>query len=419
MAAPLKAGTRFGPFEILAPLGAGGMGEVYRARDTRLDRDVAVKILPEAFAKDPDRVARLEREAKLLASLNHPRIAAIYSLEEIGDRRALVMELVEGDTLDMRIVPGRGLELDDVLEVAWQIAEGLEAAHAKGVIHRDLKPANIKVDANFRVKILDFGLAKAFGPDSGVAGNPSYSPTEAPGATASGLILGTAAYMSPEQARGKPVDSRTDIWAFGCVLYEMLTGRKLFPGETITDVLASVIRAEPEWTSLPATTPPPIRRLLRRCLQKDPNDRLHHIGDVRLELKEVGNEPAPVPVAAPAAAPAAINTVETVGVLRRPRAWRRGLPWALVGILSAAVVTLAMLAFRTAPLPSRSVARLTLEPPAGVELFTTASRTLAISPDGTRLAFVGVRNSVRSIYLRRLDRFDAEPLRGTDGAFSC
>ena len=416
MAAPLNAGTRLGPYEVVSPLGAGGMGEVYRARDTRLDRDVAIKILPAALASDPDRVARLDREAKLLASLNHPRIAAIHSLEHFGDQRALVMELVEGDTLDARLMPGRGLELDEALDVAWQIAEGLEAAHAKGIIHRDLKPANIKVDPNGRVKLLDFGLAKAFGADSGAIGaNPSMSPTLAPAATASGLILGTAAYMSPEQARGRPVDARTDIWAFGCVLYEILTGRKLFPGDTITDVLAAVVRAEPDWSALPANTPASIHRLLRRCLQKDPNERLHHIGDVRLELKEVDVEPATIVRKAVADAP----VVAVDPPAQTASRWPRIVPWALAGVLAVLVVALAATALGTAPSPKRDVARLELQPPPGVELFTTASRTLAISSDGTRLAFVGVRNSVRSIYMRRLDQFDAEPLRGTEGAFSC
>ena len=412
MTMTLAAGTRLGPYEIVSSLGAGGMGEVYRARDTRLDRDVAVKILPDAFAKDPDRVARLDREAKLLASLNHPHIAAIYSLEHVGDVRALVMELVEGDTLDARMFRGQGMDLEEALDIAWQIAEGLEAAHAKGIIHRDLKPANIKVDPDGKVKLLDFGLAKAFGTDSGaLGGNPSLSPTMAPAVTASGLILGTAAYMSPEQARGRPVDARTDIWAFGCVLFELLSGKKLFPGETITDVLASVVRAEPEWTALPATTPPSIRRLLKRCLKKDPSERLHHIGDARLEIREVDVE---TPMAAPG------SGVHEAMPLPPTRAagWQRFVPWALVGILSAVVVALGAAAFRTAPL-KRDVARLELQLPQGVEPFTTASRTLAISPDGTRLAFVGLRNSVRMIYVRRLDRFEVEPLRGTEGAFSC
>ncbi len=415
MAAPFTAGTQLGPYEIISKLGAGGMGEVYRARDTRLDRDVAIKILPDAFAHDPDRLARLDREAKLLASLNHPHIAAIYSLEHVGDVRALVMELVEGDTLDARMFRGHGMDLEEALDIAWQIAEGLEAAHAKGIIHRDLKPANIKVDPSGKVKLLDFGLAKAFGKDSGaLGGNPSFSPTMAPAMTASGLIVGTAAYMSPEQARGRPVDARTDIWAFGCVLFELLTGKKLFPGETITDVLASVVRADPEWNALPETTPPSIRRLLKRCLQKDPNDRLHHIGDARLEIREVGGEtPMAVPgsgvtagVPVPAAAP-------------RAAGWQRFVPWALAGLLAIVVAVLAPRAWRSTPASSIGVARLEMDLPSGVALFTTGSRTLAMSPDGTRLAFIGVHDSLRAIYTRTLDRFEVQPLRGTEGAFSC
>ncbi len=240
----------------------------------------------------------------------------------------------------------------------------------------------------------------------------------APAATASGLILGTAAYMSPEQARGRPVDARTDIWAFGCVLYETLTGRKLFPGDTITDVLAAVVRAEPDWTALPANTPASIHRLLRRCLQKDPNQRLHHIGDVRLELKEVDVEPPTIVRKAVADVPS-VPVVPVVPVAPRASGWLRIVPWALVAVLSAVVVALAVTALRTAPPAKQGVARLELQPPPGVELFTTAGRTLTISPDGTRIAFIGVRNSVRSIYTRQLDQFDAEPLRGTEGAFSC
>ncbi|HEV2233476.1 MAG TPA: serine/threonine-protein kinase, partial [Terriglobia bacterium] len=290
----LNPGTKLGPYEIVGPIGAGGMGEVYRARDTKLGREVALKVLPAEFARDADRMARFEREAQVLASLNHPNIASIYGLEESGGVRALVMELVEGPTLAERIVVGAGkgtpgsalgappldkgtprgaptgslIQLDETLQIAKQIAEALEAAHERGIIHRDLKPANVKITPEGAVKVLDFGLAKALAPeDSGT--NISNSPTISIAATQAGMILGTAAYMSPEQAKGKSVDRRADIWAFGCVLYEMLTGKKTFEGETTSDVLATVIRAEPEWNELPQNTPPSIQKLLRRCLEKD------------------------------------------------------------------------------------------------------------------------------------------------------
>src|SRR6266516_7254734 len=300
----LAAGTKLGPYEILAPLGAGGMGEVYRARDTKLGRDVALKVLPEAFAKDCERMARFQREAQMLASLNHPNIASIYGLEESGGVRALVMELVEGPTLAERIAtrvcgdsagaglapPARAqqaapLPLDEALGIAKQIAEALEAAHERGIIHRDLKPANIKVTEGGTVKVLDFGLAKAFNPQDSAANlNQTNSPTLGIAATQAGVILGTAAYMSPEQARGKPVDKRTDIWSFGCVLYEALTGQRAFEGETVSDTLVAVLTKEPNYTALPASTPLSIRRLVARCLNKDPKQRLHDIADARIEI---------------------------------------------------------------------------------------------------------------------------------------
>ena len=273
----LTAGTKLGPYEILSALGAGGMGEVYRARDTTLNRDVAIKVLPESFANDPERLARFQREAQVLASLNHPNIAHIHGLEHSGGVSALVMELVEGEDLSQKLeglrAKGSGLPLDEALPIARQIAEALEAAHGQGIIHRDLKPANIKVRADGTVKVLDFGLAKAMDPlsSSSAAAALANSPTiTSPAAmTAAGIILGTAAYMSPEQARGKVVDKRTDIWAFGCVLYEMLTGLRPFGGDDVTDTIAAVVRAEPDWSKLRADTPTAIRRLLRRCLEKD------------------------------------------------------------------------------------------------------------------------------------------------------
>src|SRR5271170_4979949 len=259
----LTAGTRLGPYEILAPIGAGGMGEVYRARDTKLDRDVAIKVLPPSFAQDPERLARFEREAKVLASLNHPNIAQIYGLEDL----ALVMELVEGQTLQ------GPLPLDTALNYGRQIADALEAAHDKNIIHRDLKPANIMITSAGVVKVLDFGLAAVA--QSSDPSNPVNSPTLTISPTRAGMILGTAAYMSPEQARGKAVDKRADIWAFGVVLFEMLTGQPLFEGETVSDTLAQVLTKEPNWEQVPAK----VRRLLEACLQKDPKKRLRDIGD--------------------------------------------------------------------------------------------------------------------------------------------
>ncbi|MBK5298947.1 MAG: serine/threonine-protein kinase [Vicinamibacteria bacterium] len=292
----LSSGTRLGPYEILSALGAGGMGEVYRARDTRLNRDVALKVLPPAFMADADRVARFQREAQLLASLNHPHIGTIYGLEDAGNVPALVLELVEGDTLDDRVRRGP-LPLSEALAVAQQIADALDAAHRAGIIHRDLKPSNIKVTPDGVVKVLDFGLAKPFAAE-GSSPDLSKSPTTMAGGTIAGVILGTAAYMSPEQARGQPVDKRTDIWAFGCVLFEMLTGSSAFIRETVTDTIAAVVRAEPEWKALPADTPDSIRRLLTRCLQKDARRRLHDIADARIEIEDAiaaPAEPAPMP----------------------------------------------------------------------------------------------------------------------------
>src|SRR6202521_2718626 len=269
---PILPGRRLGSYEILSAIGAGGMGEVYQAHDTKLGREVAIKVLPEAVAHDPERLSRFQRAAKMLASLNHPSIATIHGLEQSGGTSYLVMELVSGETLQDRVKAGP-LGIEEALKIAVQIAEALEAAHEKGIIHRDLKPANVKVTPEGKVKVLDFGLAKAF---SGDAANddPSNSPTLSAAATMQGVILGTAAYMSPEQARGKAVDKRSDIWAFGCVLYELLTGKPAFHGEDVGDILASVVKTEPEWSQLPEDTPSTIRTLLRRCMRKDKRQRL-------------------------------------------------------------------------------------------------------------------------------------------------
>ena len=276
------AGRRLGVYQIEARIGAGGMGEVYRARDTKLGRDVAIKVLPRAFTRSADRRARFEREARLLASLNHPHIAQVYGFEESDGIAALVMELVPGETLDT-IIQARGIRPAHALAIARQICDALEAAHEKGIVHRDLKPANIKVTPDGVVKVLDFGLAKAI---AGEFVNAAQLPARTSDGTNQGVILGTATYMSPEQARGQPVDKRTDIWAFGCVLYEMLTGRRAFAGDSLTDTLAHVIEHEPDWRAVPETTPEVVRRLLERCLRKDVRRRLHDIADARIEIDD-------------------------------------------------------------------------------------------------------------------------------------
>ena len=293
----LSPGTRLGPYEVIAHIGAGGMGEVCRARDTKLNREVALKVLPVAFATDPDRMTRFQREAQLLAALNHPNIAAIYGLEDAGAQQAIVMEMVEGDTLT------GPLPIADALRIARQIAEAIEYAHDRGIIHRDLKPANIKVTPDGSVKVLDFGLAKAMDvtSDSAISVAGTMSPTLSLAATHAGLILGTAAYMAPEQAKGKPVDRRADVWAFGLVLYEMLTGTRMFGGDSVAETLASVMKDQIALTNLPADTPASIRQLVKRCLERDPRRRLQSIGEARIILEDAiagttsETEPQPAP----------------------------------------------------------------------------------------------------------------------------
>jgi eukaryotic-like serine/threonine-protein kinase len=421
----IAAGTKLGPYEITAPLGAGGMGEVYRARDPRLARDVAIKVLPEEFFEGEDRRARFEREARTLASLNHPGIAAIYSFEEIpssssaSTRHLLVMELVEGDGLDARI-SSRSLSIEESLSLARQIAEALEAAHEKGIVHRDLKPANVRVTADGRVKLLDFGLAKMFegegGPDS--SAGVTHSPTLTARATAAGVILGTAAYMSPEQARGKPVDKRTDVWAFGCVLFEMLSGRRAFEGETVTDVLAAVLMKEPDWAALPEQTPAKIRDLLRRCLRREAKQRLHDIADARLELEELStpgasgtftfeeNPPSPNPTAGRSAS--AVSTRGSKKALH--------FSWAIAAAFAAAAGALALRA--RAPQATAASPGLTasLLPPEGWA-FDPLSGPPVLSPDGTRLAFVVTDGKLRSqLCVRSLATGESQVLSNTETA---
>ena len=336
----LSAGTRLGPYEILAPLGAGGMGEVYRATDTKRGRDVAIKVLPAEVTGDAERLARFQREAHLLASLNHPHIASIYGLEEADGKPFLVLELVEGEDLAERLKRGR-VPVDEALEIAKQIAEGLEAAHEKCIVHRDLKPANVKLTPEGKVKVLDFGLAKAWAgdPATGSSSDLSQSPTLEHTGTQAGVILGTAAYMSPEQARGKPVDKRADIWGFGVVLFEMLPGQRLFSGDEVSDILASILKEEPDWTLLPVDTPRKLSDLLRRCLRKDARNRLHDIADARIEIEETiegGRDGAPA------------------GSPSTPPASQRALPWTMASALAIALgLVLALWApWRTPPTPS-------------------------------------------------------------------
>ena len=333
---PLSAGTRLGPYEIVALIGAGGMGEVYRARDTKLNRDVAIKVIRDPLGNDPARLARFQHEARVLASLNHPNIAHIHGLEDSSGLPALVMELVEGPTLAALIAAGP-IPLAEVLPIARQIAEALDTAHEQGIVHRDLKPANIKVRADGTVKVLDFGLAKAMAPAAGSSPGASQSPTITNAALSdAGMILGTAAYMSPEQARGKAVDKRTDVWAFGCVLFEMLIGGAAFTGETISDTMAAILEREPAWGSLPAQTPAGIRRLLRRCLHKDPNRRLHDIADARIEIDDVeggAQQDGPVAQAQP--------------LSRRRLAWASAL--VLFAVMAAAIAGWTLRRVPTAP----------------------------------------------------------------------
>ena len=380
---PLSAGAHVGPYEVTAPLGAGGMGEVYRARDSRLNRDVAIKTLPDAFAQDSNRLARFQREAQLLATFSHPNIAAIYGVEESQGMRALVMELVEGPTLAERIAAGP-IPLAEALSIAHQVAEALDAAHQKGIIHRDLKPANIKLTPDGKVKVLDFGLARALEGDP-TASNPASSPTLTLESTRAGVILGTAAYMSPEQARGKAVDKRADIWAFGVVLYEMLTGRFTFEGETVSDTMAAVLRADIDWSKLPPATPPKVRRLLQRCLERDPNHRLRDIGDAWIEM-EAPDDPA--------------------AVSKRPPRKLQWLPWLAAALIAGAGVGWGWL--RTPPDRPQPLVRWTYSQKQPFAF-------VALSRDGTHLAYSEVAGNGVRLVVRMMDQFQARPVPGSDG----
>ena len=389
----LSAGTRLGAYEVLSALGAGGMGEVYRARDSRLGRDVALKILPESLARDPGRLARFRREAQVLAALNHPHIAAIYGIEDAGDTRCLVLELVDGETLQQRIARGP-LPPAEALAIAAQVAVALEAAHEKGIVHRDLKPANIALTRDGEVKVLDFGLAKVADPPLEAASDLVNSPTlTSPAiATGAGVILGTAAYMSPEQAKGRPADKRSDIWAFGCVLFEMLTGRRAFEGEDVSDTLAAVLRGDPDWGAWPPTLPPAIRALVEGTLKKDRRERISDISTALFVLRW----------------PDLVAPVGPVRESPRRRVWERA---ALVLIAMAIGAAIAVATLRGGPTPRPAPTRFAITLP-GTQLLTLNRPAVTISPDGTKVAYAGDGR----LYLRAMSEFDSKVVGGTDGA---
>ena len=415
----VSVGTRLGPYDIVALLGAGGMGEVYRATDSRLKRQVAIKILPAALAAESstgssasrsalrgDRLARFQREAEVLASLNHPHIAAVYGLEDTGGVQALVMELVEGPTLADRIAQGP-IPVDEALAIARQIADALEAAHGQGIVHRDLKPANVKVRDDGTVKVLDFGLAKLTERATASQVDPAQSPTfTSPAMTEMGMILGTAAYMSPEQARGRPVDKRTDVWAFGAVLYEMLTGRRAFDGEDTTDVMASVVKSTPDWTALPRDVPPHVVTLVQRCLEKDRNARIGDIAVARFLLANPQTIAAPAPPAAtPVRVPASSRT--------------RMLPFVLGAALIGAAIGWFVprrSAGAPAPVTHLQMTVQTAEHLSGsIASFRPSRTAMAVSPDGRMVVFSATRGPTSQLYLRDMDRPDASPIPGTEG----
>ena len=397
---PLNVGSRLGHYDVTALIGEGGMGQVYRATDTTLDRDVALKVLPDAFTADPDRLARFEREAKVLASLNHPNIGAIYGLEKSGDTRALVLELIEGPTLADRIAKGP-IPLDEALPIAKQIAEALEAAHEAGVIHRDLKPANVVVKDDGTVKVLDFGLAKAFQPDASdpsLSQSPTISLTAA--ATQMGMVIGTAAYMAPEQASGKVVDKRADVWAFGVVLYEMLTGTRPFVGNDVSKTLARVIAIDPDWSTLPKNVPPVLGTFLRGCLEKDPRERVRDIGDVRLAMKG-------------AFEPVGFGLGESTTAQGASRKASR--PW-VAGILMAAVTGVSVWSVMRPPQPS--LVQSTVGPDSNRTLtVASSSPDIAISIDGQRIAYLtgGDEQGAEQLRIRPLGQLTSEAL-VADGA---
>ena len=405
----LAPDTRLGVYEVTAHIGEGGMGQVYRARDTKLNRDVALKVLPDSFANDPDRLARFTREAQTLASLNHPNIAHIHGLEESGGVRALVMELVEGEDLSQRLVRG-AIPIDEALPIAKQIAEALEAAHEQGIIHRDLKPANVKVRPDGTVKVLDFGLAKAMDQGSGIRdqglGAASMSPTLAtPAMTQAGMILGTAAYMSPEQAKGKTVDRRADVWAFGAVLFEMLSGRQPFSGETVSETLAEVMKSEPPWEALPVGVPAHLTRLIRQCLVKEPRQRIRDMGDVRLVLEGAFGTTSP---------PATGTTASADAGWTRAAAFRLAAAAAVVALVGAAAG--AWLLWPPTRATAAPVARLAITLPDDQRFRSLDTPAVAVSPQGTLVAYVAESGGRNQLHVRVIAGVESKALAGTDQA---
>jgi eukaryotic-like serine/threonine-protein kinase len=395
LAVAVTVGSRLGPYEITAQIGVGGMGEVYRATDTNLKRSVAIKVLPDAVATDGERLARFQREAEVLARLNHPNIASIYGLEKSDGTAALVMELVEGPTLAERIAPGP-IPLDEALPIARQIADALDAAHEQGVVHRDLKPANIKVTVDGAVKVLDFGLAKVVEPSlAGSHGLMDLATITSPAETRAGLIIGTAAYMSPEQAHGTRIDKRTDIWAFGCVLYEMLTGRRAFTGDDVVGTLAAVVKESPDWSALPGETPEPLRRLLIRLLEKDPRRRVRDIGDVRAELDALDTRS---------------DATEHHTTTARRRSWI--VTAAAVGLVTGAIAAWMVTGDpRTEP---PQVLHVSVRLPPDQRIVATGNDLIriAISPDGKRIVY----GANRRLHLRPLDSPTSTPIAHTENA---
>ncbi len=394
----LREGTQIGPYKVSGLIGAGGMGEVYRATDTRLRREVAIKVLPDSFASDPERRARFQREAETLATLNHAHIGAIYGMEQSGSDVCLVLEFVEGETLGERIARG-ALPVDEALRIGYQIAIAVEAAHAKGVVHRDLKPANVKITPAGEVKVLDFGLAKVLG-GSGVSDNISNSPTMM-SRTGAGVLIGTAAYMSPEQARGREATTQSDIWAFGCILFEMLSGKRVVDGESMADIMGSIVKGEPEWASLPADVSPGVQSLLKRCLQKDRLKRARDIGDIALEIEQTIAQPAVALPELPATQKSGLrSTMQWVGALTV-----LGMVLSLVSILS-----------RTPPPQDTQVIRFAVNPPRRF-FIRGQPTTFALSPDGRFIAFIA-EDSARNLWVRALDSTEAVMVPGSIGAGS-
>ncbi len=405
---PLSAGTRLGQYEILSELGVGGMGEVYRARDRKLNRDVAIKVLPDAFAADPDRLARFEREAQVLASLNHPHIGAIYGVEDATGRPALVLELVDGATLSDRIARGP-IPIQEVVAIAKQLANALSAAHDKSIVHRDLKPANIKLTPDGTVKVLDFGLATAVA-RSQPGGSGEHDSTTMALISRAGVVVGTAAYMSPEQARGLSVDKRTDIWAFGCVFYEMLAGRRAFEGATSSDVMVSVLEREPDWSLLPAATPPVLVRLLRRCLEKDARRRVHDIMDASLDLDESLASAIPDDAGRATARPS--SAVRTTVIMLAVAVIAASVTWLVRPTLP---IARQLAAVRLSFAPDRPLADASDACPTSQ---CAGDLVVAISPDGSRLVYAAGSAAEHMLYDRPLDRFEGRPIPGTEGALS-